>query len=101
MPSAAESRRSARRVRARTAVSTLVVLAALAVAVSPAQAATTAKVCRTRVAVVVESPGGFAVGYLYRGDRVRVLRRSADRRWMRINTRNELRGWIRSRSLCR
>jgi len=38
---------------------------------------------------------------LYRGDRVRVLRRSADRRWARINTHNELRGWIRSGSLCR
>ena len=76
-------------------------LAALAVAPAPASAATSAKVCGTRSAVVVDSPGGFAVGYLYRGDRVRVLRRSADRRWARINTRNELRGWIRSTSLCR
>ena len=82
-------------------MSTLVVLAAFAVVATPAQAATSAKVCGTRVAVVVESPGGFTVGYLYRGDRVRVLRRSADRRWTRINTHNELRGWIRSRSLCR
>lgn len=87
--------------RLRIAVGTLVVLAAFAVAAAPAPAATSAKVCRARVAVVVESPGGFAVGYLYRGDRVRVLRRSADRRWARINTHNELRGWIRSRSLCR
>ena len=87
--------------RLRTAVGTLAVLAAFAVAAAPASAATSAKVCRARVAVVVESPGGFAVGYLYRGDRVRVLRRSADRRWARINTHNELRGWIRSRSLCR
>jgi Bacterial SH3 domain len=101
MRSAAESGRSARIRRARTAVSTLVVLATLAVAAAPAQAASSAKVCGSRVAVVVESPGGFAVGYLYRGDRVRVLRRSADRRWARINTQNELRGWIRSRSLCR
>ena len=76
-------------------------LAAFAVSAAPASAATRAKVCGTRVAVVVESPGGFAVGYLYRGDRVRVLRHSADRRWARINTGHELRGWIRSRSLCR
>lgn len=82
-------------------MSTLAVLAALAVPAAPASAATSAQVCRTRVAVVVESPGGFAVGYLYRGDHVRVLRRSADRRWARINTRHELRGWVRSRSLCR
>ena len=101
MPSAAEAARIARTVRLRTAVGTLAVLAAFAVAAAPASAATSAKVCRARVAVVVESPGGFAVGYLYRGDRVRVLRRSADRRWARINTHNELRGWIRSRSLCR
>jgi len=101
MPSAADHRRSARTVRLRTAVSTLAVLAAFAVLAAPASAATGAKVCRTRVAVVVESPGGFAVGYLYRGDRVRVLRRSADRRWARINTSRELRGWIRSSKLCR
>ena len=98
MPSAAEFRRSA---RVRVAVSTLAVLAALAVPAAPASAASSAKVCGTRVAVVVDTPGGFAVGYLYRGDRVRVLRRSADRRWARINTHNELIGWIRSRSLCR
>ena len=82
-------------------MSTLLVLAALAVGAAPASAASSAKVCGTRVAVVVDTPGGFAVGYLYRGDRVRVLRRSADRRWARINTHNELIGWIRSRSLCR
>jgi hypothetical protein len=100
MRSAAEVVRSTRTRRARVAVSTLAVLAALAVAAAPASAAS-AKVCGTRVAVVVDTPGGFAVGYLYRGDRVRVLRRSADRRWARINTHNELSGWIRSRSLCR
>ena len=82
-------------------MSTLAVLAALAIAVAPASAASSAKVCGTRVAVVVDTPGGFAVGYLYRGDHVRVLRRRADGRWARINTHNELRGWIRSRSLCR
>ena len=98
MPSAAEFRRSA---RVRVAVSTLAVLAALAVPAAPASAASSAKVCGTRVAVVVDTPGGFAVGYLYRGDHVRVLRRSADGHWARINTHNELRGWIRSTSLCR
>jgi len=101
MPSAAESPRGARHVRIRAAVSTLLVLVALGAAAGPASAATSAKVCGTRVAVVVDTPGGFAVGYLYRGDHVRVLRRSADRRWARINTHNELRGWIRSTSLCR
>jgi len=101
MPSAAESRRSAPTRRSRVALSTLAVLAALAVATAPASAASSAKVCGTRVAVVVDTPGGFAVGYLYRGDHVRVLRRSADGHWARINTHNELSGWIRSRSLCR
>ncbi len=99
MPSAAESRH--RGGRRRAAAGTLAVLAALAIPASPAAAATRAKVCGARSVVVVESPGGFAVGYLYRGDRVRVLRRSADRRWSRINTPTELRGWIRTASLCR
>jgi hypothetical protein len=100
MPSAAEPRRGTLRRSTRAAASTLIVLAALAVPAAPASAAARATVCGTRTAVVVESPGGFAIGYLYRGDRVRVLRRSADRRWTRVDTASELRGWIRSRSLC-
>lgn len=58
------------------------------------------RVCVART-VVVESPNGFTVGYLYRRDRVTLLRRSANRRWARIVTPNELRGWVRATSLCR
>ena len=50
---------------------------------------------------MLNSPDGFVVGYLFRPDPVRVLRRSANRRWVRIDTANELRGWVRSRYLCR
>ena len=46
-------------------------------------------------------PDGFVVGYLFRPDPVRILRRSANARWLRITTSQELRGWVRSRYICR
>lgn len=76
----------------------LVIAAAGALAPVAAQAAT-GRVCVSRLAVVT-SPGGFTVGYVFRGDRVRITRRSANRRWERIFSANELRGWVRTKSLC-
>lgn len=84
--------------RARRVALPAAVLAAT-IALAPPGDALAAQVCAKR-AVVRDSPGGFTVGYVYRRDRVRVLRRSANRRWARIVTPTELRGWMRRRALC-
>ncbi len=65
-----------------------------------ALAAYSTRVCAAQ-AIVRTAPGGFTVGYLYRRDRVRVSRKSANRRWARITTPTDLRGWVTARSLCR
>lgn len=84
----------------RVALAVLIAISMLTAATSPAQAAHTVRVCASRAAVL-DSPGGFTVGYLFRGDRVRIARRSANRRWARVTTPTDLRGWIRVRALCR
>jgi hypothetical protein len=65
-----------------------------------AAAAYSTRVCAAQ-AVVRTSPGGYTVGYLYRRDRVRVSRKSANRRWARVTTPTDLRGWVSARALCR
>lgn len=64
-----------------------------------AAGAPTARVCAKRV-VLVESPGGATVAVVYRGDRVRVLRRNADDTWRRVLTSFRVRGWLRTDRLC-
>ena len=79
------------------------VVALALVAVGPpavADAAYSTRICASK-AIVRSTPGGYTVGYLYRRDRVRVARRSANRRWARITTPTDLRGWVTTRSLCR
>jgi hypothetical protein len=83
------------------ALALLLALAVAAVTPAPASAAERLRVCKVYRAPVLSSPDGFVVGYLFRPDPVRVLRRSASRGWARIVTSDELRGWIRSRYLCR
>jgi hypothetical protein len=88
---------------ARTAAATLLVAIAVC-AVFPraeALAAERGHVCSVYRAPVLNSPDGFVVGYLFRPDPVRILRRSANRRWVRITTSQELRGWVRARYVCR
>ncbi len=58
------------------------------------------EVC-ARAATVRDTPHGFAIARLYRGDRVSVVRRSATRGWVPVRTRSGLPGWILRRSLCR
>lgn len=94
MASAADLRRAAI-----AAVLAVAIVAAVLPALD-ALAGQRARVCVSRT-VVQDSPGGFAVGYLYRGDRVTIARRSADRRWARVSTPTDLRGWVRAKSLCR
>ena len=84
----------------RVALAALLAITMLTAATAPAQAAHAARVCASRTPVL-DSPGGFTVGYLFRGDRVRISRRSANRRWARVTTPTDLRGWISARALCR
>lgn len=79
----------------------LALLLSLTAAGEQAHAAERARICHVYRAPVLSSPDGFVVGYLFRPDPVRILRRSANRRWMRITTSQELRGWVRSRYICR
>ena len=85
--------------RARVLVLVLL-LSLLMVSVPTAHAASTRRLC-ARSAVVRDSPEGFVIGRLYRPQRLRYLRRSANRRWALVRTRTGLVGWIPQRSLCR
>jgi hypothetical protein len=78
----------------------VLVIAAAGAVPATASAATSARVCVSRLAILT-SPDGFTVGYLFRGDRVRVVRRTANHRWARILSTDDRRGWVRARSVCR
>ena len=66
----------------------------------PAHAASTRRLCASS-AILRDSPEGFVIGRLYRPQRLRYIRRSANRRWALVRTPTGLAGWIRYRSLCR
>ncbi len=80
-----------------TLVLALLLTATLATA---AQAASTRSLC-ARTAALRDSPEGFVIGRLYRPQRLRVQRRSANRRWALVVTRAGAAGWLPARSLCR
>jgi hypothetical protein len=104
MASAADRVRGLRARRPTRGAALAVVLALALPAALPsaqARAAESARVCSVYRAPVLNSPDGFVVGYLFRPDPVLVSRRSANRRWARIVTSDELRGWVRARYLCR
>ena len=84
----------------RTLVIVVVVAALTASPVAAAEGASTRRLC-AKSAALRDSPEGFIIGWLYRPQRLRVERRSADRRWTLVVTRAGVVGWIRSRSLCR
>ena len=74
------------------------VLVTLTLAV-PAAASSTRRLC-ARSAALRDSPEGFVIARLHRPQRLRYLRRSANRRWALVRTRTGLVGWIRYRALC-
>ncbi len=87
-------------VRPSCALAAAVLVIAVAGATVPMTAVgATGHVCVNRLAVVT-NPGGSTAGYIFRGDRVRITRRSAHRRWEQIFSADELRGWVRTRTLC-
>jgi hypothetical protein len=58
-------------------------------------------VCRTP-ARVYDTPGGIVVGFIGVGQRVHVLRRSADdRHWLRVYGTLGVVGWMNDRVLCK
>ncbi len=81
--------------RACALAAAVLVIAAAGATVPMTAVGATGRVCVNRLAVVT-SPGGYTVGYVFRGDRVRITRRSAHRRWERIFSADELHGWVRT-----
>jgi hypothetical protein len=78
----------------------VLVLLLLMASAPTADAASTRRLC-ARAVVLRDSPEGFVIGRLYRPQRLRYVRRSANRRWALVRTRTGLAGWIPYRSLCR
>lgn len=84
--------------------STLAVVAALALA-APAsvsakeRAASPSRALCRDVTAVRDSPDGYAIGYLFRPQRVTVLHDGVAR-WALIRSRAGLVGWISEKALC-
>ena len=72
--------------------------AVFAAAAPAAAAARVERICAPR-ATVLDSPRGLAIGVLYRGDRVTLLRRDNSRAWIRVRSAAPITGWITKRSL--
>ena len=72
--------------------------AVFAAAAPTAAAARVERICAPRV-TVLDSPRGLAIGVLYRGDRVTILRRDSSRAWIRVRSAAPITGWITKRSL--
>jgi len=85
--------------RSLVAVLLIVVFLTLTVPL-PAAASSTRRLCARSVALR-DSPEGFVIGRLYKPQRLRYKRRSANRRWALVRTRAGVAGWIPYRSLCR
>ena len=82
------------------ALALVLLLLLLMASAAPAHAASTRRLC-ARSAILRDSPEGFVIGRLYRPQRLRYVRRSANHRWALVRTRAGLAGWIPYRSLCR
>ena len=81
------------------ALAALLMILVTLVLAAPA-AASTRRLC-ARSASLRDSPEGFVIGRLYRPQRLRYIRRSANRRWALVRTPAAVAGWIPYRSLCR
>ena len=86
--------------RPRLIAAMLLALLVLSLPPAPAEAATRMRVCKS-TATLRDSPKGFVIARLQRGDRVAIVRRSAKKGWSTVSTSGGLSGWILSRSLCR
>ncbi len=77
-----------------------IALTTLTVGAAPADAAERRSLCAKR-ANLRDSPDGFVIGRLRRPQRLTVLRRSANRRWVNVRVQSGLVGWLPARSVCR
>ncbi len=75
-------------------------LTTLTVGAAPAGAAERRSLCAKR-ANLRDSPGGFVIGRLRRPQRLIVLRRAANRRWVNVRVQSGLVGWLPAGSVCR
>ena len=82
------------------ALALVLLLLVLMASAPPARASSTRRLC-AHSAILRDSPEGFVIGRLYRPQRLRYKRRSANRRWALVRTRAGVAGWIPYRSLCR
>ena len=76
-------------------------LVAVAVVLCPATASAGATRMLCTRAVMYDTPGGLAIAYLVKRDRVNVLRYAAGRRWVRVRSRDLDVGWLRASALCK
>jgi uncharacterized protein YgiM (DUF1202 family) len=85
-------------------LTTLALLVAVLVAASLAPAAQaqsrSKKVC-SRTATVRDTPRGFVIARLSRGQKVVVAARSGTKGWIPVRTSGGVPGWILTRSLCK
>jgi hypothetical protein len=79
-------------------VAALLALAAPAAASAKERAAPLRALCRD-VTAVRDSPDGYAIGHLFRPQRVTVLHEGVAR-WALIRSRAGLVGWISEKALC-
>ena len=84
----------------RLPVAVLLTMVLVSLTLSAPAAASTRRLC-ARSAALRDSPEGFVIARLYKPQRLRYVRRSANRRWALVRTRSGVAGWIRYRSLCR
>jgi hypothetical protein len=101
MQAAARAGGAARASRRRAPAAALAGAAALTVLLGTAGSAEAAigRICAER-ALVREKPGGLVIGVLERDDAVRVVKRSADRVWVRVSVDLPAVGWIKHGALC-
>ena len=76
----------------------LLALAAPAASSAKERAASSRALCRD-VTAVRDSPDGYAIGYLFRPQRVTVLHEGVAR-WALVRSRAGLVGWISEKALC-
>jgi hypothetical protein len=80
------------------AVAAVTLLGVAAPASASAKAPPARALCRD-VTAVRDSPGGYAIGYLHRPQRVTLLHEGVAR-WALVRTRDGLVGWISEKALC-
>ena len=77
----------------------LLIVLLVTFSLSAPAAASSRRLC-ARSAALRDSPEGFVIARLYRPQRLRYVRRSANRRWALVRTRSGVAGWIAYSSLC-